>query len=108
MHAVLHTFDGSSLLNPSIINNVLFSNTFPRRTNILRGSLDGLSANDTIGDIFGSLMNWDLGAFDLREKKPWDKLAVGEQSALRGAGEDLTGLFTQKLPKIPDILKKYG
>ena len=51
-------------------------------------------------------MHWDLGAFDLREKTPWDRLALGKLKTLRGAREDLTGLFTQKLTRIPDFLKK--
>lgn len=106
VEAVLHVFDGSSYLAPGAMNNALFSNVFPANARLLGGSLDGFPKNNTLTDLFGSLLDWDLGVFDLRSRKPWDLLDLGSGKALRGARADLTGLFTKKLPYVPKFLKK--
>lgn len=106
VEAVLHTFDGVSLLNPSVMNNALFSNKFPSNARLRSGSFDGFPKNNTVTDLFGSLLDWDLGVFDLRNKRPWDRLDLGVAKHLRGARDDLTGIFTSKLPSVPEFLRK--
>jgi hypothetical protein len=106
VEAVLHTFDGSALLNPSAMSNLLLSNTFPRNTQVLRGSIEGLGRNDTATNILGSLLDWNPKLLDLGNKKKWDLMSVGSNKNLLGAKNDLSGSFTSKVFQRPDWLKK--
>eukprot|EP00210_Caulerpa_lentillifera_P001328 g1278.t1 len=106
VEAVLHVFDGSSLINPSTMSNLLLSNNFPRNAQILRGNISGLRSNDTASNILGSLLNWDTSALDLGSKKKWSLLDIGTEKNLLGAKSDPLGYFTEKLKTPEEWLKK--
>lgn len=80
---VLHTFDGTSNLSPTILRDILFSeHLFPEQKT---GLWNIFSKHRHVTEALGESTQWNFTFLDLHNAGKWKILDLGSQSNLKGA-----------------------